>query len=123
MPTVDRVRPNRSTFAKRMSTWLTRSPYRVPGSMRFTVIVGLPRPANGRFRPTVALFGALQLAASCPPGSLRSVPETCTSTFGMTYEPSAVMRVIHPDDVSHQGLVGDCARMTVHSGMAVLTSQ
>ena len=69
-------------------------------------MVWLPRPANGRFRPTVAEFGAVQFAASWPPGSLRSVPETCTSTFGIVYEPSAVARVTHPDDVSHHGLVG-----------------
>src|ERR1043166_4958052 len=89
-----------------MSTWLTRSPYSVPGSIRLTVIVGLPSPAKARFSPTVFAVVAVQFAASCWPGSLRNVPDTCTSTFGMTYEPSAVARVCHPDDVSHHGLVG-----------------
>ena len=36
----------------------------MPGSIRFTVIVWLPRPANARLSPTVAEFGAVQFAAS-----------------------------------------------------------
>ena len=55
-------------------------------------MVWLPRPANGRLRPTVAEFGAVQFAASGAPWSLRSVPATCTSIFGIVIEPSAVAR-------------------------------
>src|SRR6266446_10511 len=122
-PTLVRVRPNLTIFAKRRSIWFTRSPCSVPGSTRLTVTVLPATPANARLSPTVAELGAAQFAASSPPESLLMVPETWTPIFGTLYDPSAVKRVIHPVDVSHQGLVGFCAPTTVHSGTAARSAQ
>ena len=58
-----RVRPNFRIFATRRSISLTRSPYSVPGSIRFTVAVGALfdrlRPSDG----AITELGAAQLAA------------------------------------------------------------
>ena len=71
----------------------------------------------------IAELGAAQFAASSPPESLLIVPEIWTSILGRLYDPSAVKRVIHPVDVSHQGLVGFCAPTTVHSGTFARSAQ
>jgi len=42
-----RVRPILTSFARRRSSWLTRSPYYVPGSIRLTVTFATP-PDGGR---------------------------------------------------------------------------
>src|SRR5688500_9295601 len=120
-PTLVRVRPNRRILAKRRSNWLTRSPYNVPGSIRLTLIVVPPMPANGRFKPTVAVFGAVQLAARLPPWSLRIVPATCTSIFGIMYDPSAVNRVTNPVEVSHQGSVASVSGSASRSAQLSLS--
>src|ERR1700722_9776514 len=118
-----RVRPNFRIFARRMSTSFTRSPYRVPGSMRLIVALGTPfdsgRPSDG----WMTAFDADQFAASGAPWSLLNVPESSTSTFGTVYEPSPVYRVTSPVAVLHHGFVGDCAPRIFCSGNAARMSQ
>ena len=73
----------RMFFASRRSSSLTRSPYNVPGVIRFTVAVGA---LFDRFRPSdgaMAEFGAAQFAASSAPLSLRMVAPICASIRGI----------------------------------------
>src|SRR5260370_5244753 len=116
-----RVRPKRRIFAKRASNSLTRSPYNVPGSTTFTVMLGTPLESG---RPSCCWIDVhcgfvlviVQFAASGAPASLRNVPDTRTSIFGTVYDPRPVYRVRKPVDVLHHGLVGLWAPSAVNAG-------
>src|SRR5215510_2410416 len=88
-----RLRPNRKSLLNRRSTWLSRSPYIVPGATRFTTTVVRP-PDNPRgndfmtsaFEPTYnALIGG--------PAMLWNVPDNRTSTRGIVYDATALASV------------------------------
>src|SRR4029453_16062513 len=89
----DRTWPKRKILPARKSIWLIRSPSTVPGVTTLIVTLGaLPDSGRPSVCATVAV-GTERFAARLLPGMLWNVVLTCTSAFGIVYEPRPLICV------------------------------